>query len=90
MGPNQVYATFRINILQDLHGQYSHFQVLMRFLKRARKAASRTSTGTCRQSWLARYGIASSSYFDEGGFLSGECESCGDCTYFLLTWKYHS
>ena len=68
MGPHQIYPTFSINILQDLHGQSSHFQVLMRFLKRAREAASRISIGTCCQSWLARYGIASSPYFSERGF----------------------
>ena len=68
MGPNQIYPTFWINILQDLHGQSSHFQVLMRFLKRAKEAASQISIGTCCQSWLARYGIASSPYFSERGF----------------------
>ena len=46
-----------LNILQDLHGQSSQFQVLMRFLKRAREAASWISIGTCCQSWLARYGM---------------------------------
>ena len=64
-GPNQIYPTFRINNLQDLHGQSSHSQVLMRFLKRVREATSRISVGTCFQSWLARYGIASSPYFSE-------------------------
>ena len=61
-GPYQIYLTFGINILQDLHGQSSHFQVLMRYLKRAR------SISTCHLSWLARYGIASSPYFNEQGF----------------------
>ena len=48
-----------INILQYLHGQSSHFQVLRCFLKRAREAASRISIGTFSQSWLARCAIAS-------------------------------
>ena len=60
--PNQIYPTFWINILQDLHGKSSHFQVLMPFLKRAREAASPISVGTCCQSWLARYEIASGPY----------------------------
>ena len=68
MGPNQIYPTFWINILQDLHRESSHFQVLMRFLKRVRESASRISIGTCFQSWLERYGIASSPYFSERGF----------------------
>ena len=55
--------------MQDLHRQSSYFQVLMRFLKRARReAASGISIGTCCQSWLAQYGIASSPYFSELGF----------------------
>ena len=41
LGPNQIFATFWRNILQDPRGQSSHFQVLMRFLKRVREAASR-------------------------------------------------
>ena len=68
MGPNQIYLTVWINILQDLHGQSSDFQVLMRFLKRDGEAISRISIGTCFQSWLARYGIAQSPYFSERGF----------------------
>ena len=60
---NQICPTFWINILQDLHGQSSHFQVLTRFLKRVREAASPISIGTCCQSWLARYGIASRPYY---------------------------
>ena len=40
-GPSQICLSFLINILQDLHGQPSHFQVLMQFLKRVREAASR-------------------------------------------------
>ena len=68
MGPNQIYPTFWINILQDLQWQSSHFQVLMQFLKRAGEAASRISIGTCCQSWLAQYGIASNPYFNERGF----------------------
>ena len=64
MDPNQIYPTFWINILQDLQGQSSHFQVLMRCLKRARESASRVSMGTCCQSWLAlSHGVASSLYF---------------------------
>ena len=54
-----------INILQDFNGQSSHFQVLIGFLKRAREAASRISIGTCCQSWLAQYGIVSSTHFNE-------------------------
>ena len=68
MGTYQTYPTFWINILQDLHGQSSNFQVLMRFLKGAREAASRISVGTWCQSWLARYGKASSPYFNEREF----------------------
>ena len=68
MGLNQIYLTFWINILQDLYGQSSHFQVLMRFLKKVREAHSRISVGTCCQSWLARHRIASSPYFSEWGF----------------------
>ena len=59
-----------INILQGFNGQSSHFQVLIGFLKRAREAASRISIGTCCQSWLAQYGIASSPHFSERGFLA--------------------
>ena len=54
-----------INILQGFNGQSSHFQVLIGFLKRAREAASRISIGTCCQSWVAQYGIVSSTYFNE-------------------------
>ena len=68
MGSNQLYPIFWINILRDLHGQSSHFQVLMWFLKRARETASWISIGTCCQSGLARYGIASNPYFNERGF----------------------
>ena len=46
----------------------SHFQALMRFLKRAREAASQIPIVTCCQSWLARYGTASIPYFNEQGF----------------------
>ena len=38
----------------DLHGQSSHFQALMLFLKRTREGASRISIGTCCQSWIER------------------------------------
>ena len=54
--------------MQDLHGQSSHFQVLMQFLKRAKEATSPFSMGNSCQSWLAQYGIASSPYFSEIGF----------------------
>ena len=60
-----IFLTFWINILQDLQGQHLHFQVLMQFFKRAREAPSRISLGTCCQSWLARYGIASSPNFNK-------------------------
>ena len=56
------------NILQDLHGHSSHYQVFMRFLKRAREAASRISTSTCCQNWVAQFGIASSPYFNKREF----------------------
>ena len=85
MGPHQIYLTFSINILQDLHGQSSHFQVLMRFLKRAREAASRISIGTCSrvgQHDMEQHRVRISVNED---FLSGRCGSFGDCTYFLLT-----
>ena len=68
MGRNQIYPTFWIYIWQDLHGQSSHFHVLMRFLKRAREAASRISIGTCCQNWLAQHGIALNPYFNERRF----------------------
>ena len=85
MALNQIYPTFWINILQDLHGQSSHFQVLMRFLKRARESALQISIGTCCQNWLVRYGIAYLQRISlREGFLSGRCESFADCTYFLL------
>ena len=45
-------------------------------LKRAREAASRVSIVTSCQSWLARYGIASSPYFTERGFFI-----CKDLVY---------
>ena len=53
--------------MKDLHGQSSHFEDLILFLKRAREATSWVSTDTCCQSWLARYGIASTPYFIERG-----------------------
>ena len=65
MSPNQIYPIFWINILQDLHGQSSHFQVLIRFLKRASWGIL---VGTCCQSWLARCGTALSPHFNEGFF----------------------
>ena len=67
MGPTQKQLTF-LNTLQDLHGQSSHFQVLMRLLKRAREATSQILISTCCQSWLAQYEIASSPYLNEQGF----------------------
>ena len=42
----------------------------MRFLKRAREAASRMLIGICCQSWLARYGIASTPYFSRINVVS--------------------
>ena len=56
----------------------------MQFLKRASEAASRISIGTCCQSWLARYGITSSPYFNEQEFSVWKMQSVGDCTYFPL------
>ena len=68
MGLNQIYPAFWINILQDLYGQAPHFHVLMQFLQSIREAVSRIIVGTCYESWLAQYGIASSLYFSERGF----------------------
>ena len=53
MSPYQVNPLFSINILNNLHGQSSYFQVLVGFLKRATEAASWISVATYCQSWLA-------------------------------------
>ena len=90
MDLNQIFPTVWVNILQDLHGQSSHFQVLMRFLKRAREAAKRISVDTCCQSWLVRYGIESSTYFSERGFSVWKMWKLWSLYTFFLTWKYHS
>ena len=63
-GIYQVSPKFWINIRRDLHGQSSHFQVLMSFSKRARETASRIPVGTCCKS----YGVASGTYFNKRGF----------------------
>ena len=46
----------------------------MRFLKRAREAASRISIGTCCQNWLAQHGIALNPYFNERRFCLEDVE----------------
>ena len=87
MGPYQIYPIFWIKIWQDLHGQFSHLQASMRFLKRAKKAASRISIVTSYQSWLAQYGIASSPYFNEQGFSVWKMWKSGRLYIFSLNLK---
>ena len=91
MSPNQIYSTFWINTLQDLYGKSLYFRQLMQFLKWDREAASGKSINTCWQSWLARYGIASSPYFSERGFAVWKMWKFRRLYgYFLLIWKYLS
>ena len=65
MSPNEIYPTFWINILQDLH---DNLYISFNFLKGAREAASHISIDTWCQSWLSEYGIASSPHFNEREF----------------------
>ena len=86
-GSFEIHPAFSIKGLQDLYGQFKHFQFFMRSLRRAKEQAFRIPVSTSCQSWLTQYGKPFSPYFNERELSVWKTWKCPRLQTFPLKFK---